>query len=513
MKDSASAGAAPPRHSSNGARPDPIGLPVTVLERRRQVLGDDHHSTLDSANNLAVALTAVGMVQIARDLGIGLVITVTSAATGVNNAQAAVLHSLYGVGTDLTITQPPRPGAGSGISFGFKQQIKQARTGQLAAGTKINDNELQNAEYGTLSSGQLAAVSRQQHVTAAAGALALSDITVTGTVPAITAGSGSFSSSFTTNTFTVDGVDVARSSPGPLGSASVTSGRAFDAADATANVALVDSGYATASMLKTGSTVDVGGTSFKVVGIVSVPIGGGAPDLYIPLARAQQTGATGTAKLNNEVNTIYVSADSASSIPAVQQELTKLLPTAAITDQNDLASQVTGSVGSAASLANNLGKWLSVAVLIAAFGLAILLTMSAVARRVREFGTLKALGWRGGRIVGQVVGESLVIGVVGAAGVALGYGGAALIDKLATRLSAIVGSSPPTTASGVAAKLTQQVGNSATHTVYVTLTAPVTLNAIGLAVVLALAGGLLAGAFGGWRAARLRPAAALRKVE
>jgi len=213
------------------------------------------------------------------------------------------------------------------------------------------------------------------------------------------------------------------------------------------------------------------------------------------------------------VNTIYVSADSASSIPAVQQELTKLLPTAAITDQNDLASQVTGSVGSAASLANNLGKWLSVAVLIAAFGLAILLTMSAVARRVREFGTLKALGWRGGRIVGQVVGESLVIGVVGAAGVALGYGGAALIDKLATRLSAIVGSSPPTTASGVAAKLTQQVGNSATHTVYVTLTAPVTLNAIGLAVVLALAGGLLAGAFGGWRAARLRPAAALRKVE
>jgi ABC-type antimicrobial peptide transport system permease subunit len=232
------------------------------------------------------------------------------------------------------------------------------------------------------------------------------------------------------------------------------------------------------------------------------------------LARAQQTGATGTAKLNNEVNTIYVSADSASSIPAVQQELTKLLPTAAITDQNDLASQVTGSVGSAASLANNLGKWLSVAVLVAAFGLAILLTMSAVARRVREFGTLKALGWRGGRIVGQVVGESLVIGVVGgAAGVALGYGGAALIDKLATRLSAIVGSSPPTTASGVAARLAQQVGSSATHTVYVTLTAPVTLNAIGLAVVLALAGGLLAGAFGGWRAARLRPAAALRKVE
>jgi len=448
-------------------------------------------------------------------LGIGLVITVTSAATGVQNAQAAVLHSLYGVGTDLTVTQPPKQGSGAGISFGFKQQIKQARSGQLAAGTKINDNELQNTQYGTLSTGQLATVSRQQHVTAAAGALALSDITVTGTVPAITAGSGSFSSSFTTNTFTVDGVDVARSSPGPLSSATVSAGRGLASADAAADVALADSGYATADKLKAGSTVDVGGTNFKIVGIVSVPQGSSPPDLYIPLAKAQQIGATGSARLTSEVNTIYVSADSAADIPAVQQELTKLLPSATVTDASDLASQVTGSVGSAASLADNLGKWLSVAVLVAAFGLAILLTMAAVARRVREFGTLKALGWRSGRIVGQVMGESLVIGVVGGtAGVALGYGGAALIDKLAPKLSAIVGaSSGPTAVSGVGGKLAQQISSAATHTVYVTLTAPVTLSVIGVAVLLAVAGGLLAGMFGGWRAARLRPAAALAKVE
>ena len=45
------------------------------------------------------------------------------------------------------------------------------------------------------------------------------------------------------------------------------------------------------------------------------------------------------------------------------------------------------------------------------------------------------------------------------------------------------------------------------------LTAPVTIDAVVLAVVLALAGGLIAGGFGGWRAARLRPAAALSRVE
>jgi ABC-type antimicrobial peptide transport system permease subunit len=49
--------------------------------------------------------------------------------------------------------------------------------------------------------------------------------------------------------------------------------------------------------------------------------------------------------------------------------------------------------------------------------------------------------------------------------------------------------------------------------VSVTLTAPVTTDLILLAVALAVAGGLIAGMFGGWRAARLRPAAALARVE
>jgi putative ABC transport system permease protein len=38
-------------------------------------------------------------------LGIALVITVSSASAGVKSAQRQVLHSLYGVGTDMTVTR------------------------------------------------------------------------------------------------------------------------------------------------------------------------------------------------------------------------------------------------------------------------------------------------------------------------------------------------------------------------------------------------------------------------
>ena len=45
-------------------------------------------------------------------LGVGLVITVTAASDGVSATQGTVLHSLYGVGTDVTVTQSPTAGSG-----------------------------------------------------------------------------------------------------------------------------------------------------------------------------------------------------------------------------------------------------------------------------------------------------------------------------------------------------------------------------------------------------------------
>ena len=72
------------------------------------------------------------------------------------------------------------------------------------------------------------------------------------------------------------------------------------------------------------------------------------------LARAQALGTSGpSGNLKNDVNTIYVTAASAADIPAVQKEIAALLPHATVTTASSLASQVTGSIASAAKLAND----------------------------------------------------------------------------------------------------------------------------------------------------------------
>jgi len=497
-------------------------------------------------------------------LGIGLVITVTAASAGVKNAQASVLHSLYGVGTDITVTKAPTASStGSGFGFGFRQAIGTGT--RPKAGSKIDDNTLtSDVTLSALGSSDVTNIGKMSDVAAAAGGLTLTDRTVSGTVPAINfngggggggfGGSGgsssgthnpsSFGANFNINSFVVNGVDIANGELGPLSTGKISSGRTFTTADASSDVALVDSSWATTNKLKVGDTIAVGNskaaaTNFKIVGIVTEPAGATPADVYIPLGVAQTL-----ANMKNDVNTIYVAATNGQDISSVASTISKTVPGSTVTDQNTLASQLTGSISSASSLANDLGKWLAIAVLVAAFLLASLLTISAVSRRIREFGTLKALGWKSRRIVGQVMGESIAIGIVGGAvGVGLGFLGASLVGKFTTPLTATLGSNTGSATPGGSRFFGGGTGGSgfagtggtggtggggtggtnpfrggfadatrAADTVAVHLTAPVTISVVVIAVGLAILGGLIAGGFGGWRAARLRPADALSKV-
>jgi len=463
-------------------------------------------------------------IAIGLAIGIGLVITVMGASSGVKAAQAKVLRALYGIGTDVTVTTKPTPPKGAQgsvpISSGKATPGGPGGNGSHAQAcingkcyTSGTIDTLDSGDYGPLSSTTIAKIAQLKHVSAAAGGLVLTDNRIV--LP-----TGSSSRLTPPTSVSVNGTDISHPKLGPLSNASLTMGRTFTAADKDAYVAVVDSNYATVHKLHVKDTVTLANKKFTIVGIVTQPQASSPPSVYIPLARAQALAsnpATGKS-MNNLVNTVYVTAASASDIGAVQKELAHLLPQATITSSSDLASEITGSAASAAKLAGALGRWLAVLVLIAAFAVASLLTMAAVARRVPEFGTLKALGWRSSRIVSQVLGESVATGIVGGlAGVGLGFAGVAIIDKIAPKLSASIpsanGGTGPTTHVAGGPGGASLVSPAATHTtIAVPMSASVTVGAIVLAVLLAVAGGLVAGSFGGWRAARLRPAAALARV-
>ncbi len=467
------------------------------------------------------------LVALGLAVGIGLVITVSAASSGVSAAQSQVLQSLYGVGTDITVTQAAERGAGGPGRFDFG-------AGDTTS-TNVTQDRLSVAPgTATIDESAIATVAGQAHVSAAAGSLSLNDVTVSGTFTppsqgATGPGQGQPGQGGNTNgtrpqidisSFSIIGVDVTDGSIGPLSAATLTEGRGFTADDASAPVALVSADYANEKDLTVGDTITITGTEVSVVGVVSTP-SGEATNVYLPLVEAQTL--SGNA---GKVTTIYVKATSANDVSAAQGEIQAALTGATVKTASDLADQVSGSLSSAAGLARNLGTWLSVAVLIAAFTMAALFTISSVSRRVREFGTLKALGWRGRRIVGQVVGESLVQGLAGGmAGVGLGYLGAYLVATFAPTLTATVAATGVPAggaggggpgggggAGGFAGGPGGALRNTA-EAIAVHLTAPVTFTAIALAVGLAVAGGLVAGGFGGWRAARLRPADALRRVE
>ena len=463
------AGYTPEGHARGGhLRDAPRGFPLFFLTYLRRELRRRMSQALLIAVGLAIA--------------VGLVVTVTAASAGVSNAQSTVLHSLYGIGTDITVTATaPAPRSGSS---GLGSNGQQA-------------NSLSVGDAGLLNASSVTSISHLRDVATAAGGLTLTDISFPSPSSGATSPAGALP---IPTTFSVDGVDLAHLSLGPFASAKIGTGRTFGASDLGSNVAVIDANYAESKGLIVGSTITIADTSFKIIGVVRQRQGGGgAANIYIPLERAQAlTQNQDFSTLTGKVDTIYVAATSASDVPALHSKIAKLLPSATLTTSSDLASEVSGSLTSAANLASDLGKWLSVAVLIAAFAVASLLTMAAVGRRVREFGTLKALGWRSRRIVAQIMGESAVIGVIGAAmGVALGFGGAAIVDAIAPRLTATVAQNPAS-------------GDSSTVGVH--LVAHVNTTAIALAVVLAIVGALIAGSLGGWRAARLRPADTMAKV-
>jgi ABC-type antimicrobial peptide transport system permease subunit len=468
-------------------------------------------------------LTALGLA-----IGVGFVVIVGALSRGLDDAQDAVLEPLTGVGTDLSVSRPlvvrgddDSVEGGSGdpftqLSDEEQRLLEQENENHDAAfnysdlgepGERFSEVSLLSSQL-SFPSAELTRIRGLDGAVDAAAGLSLRALRVEGVVPesgevANPHGSGG---GFEFSDLTISGVDVRMPRLAMVTPDQIVEGRYFSDTPAQARgEAVVDLAYARENGIAVGDATEPAGEgeAFEVVGLARAPLGGQASQAYVELGRLQAL-----ADRAGRVNVIRVRADSVGTVAGLAERIESQLVGAEVVTATDLADRVGGSLTDAENLSSTLGTALAIVALVAAFLIACLLTLSSIQKRTRELGTLKALGWRQRVVVRQVTGESLVHGALGGLlGAAIGVAGAAIIDAIGPTLDASV-EAESTAGFGTFGQGTINAGSTD-----VVLGAPVVSGLLLIAIGLALLGGLLAGAVGGLRAARLRPADALRSAE
>lgn len=215
----------------------------------------------------------------------------------------------------------------------------------------------------------------------------------------------------------------------------VLAGRTLEPDDKKA--ALLGRDLATGLRKKVGDDLDVEGERFRVVGTfeASTPMENGA--LVVPLAELQwMMGRPG------QVTALVVAADRAgdpAAIAALKRRIEAEVPGVTADDARDYVEQdMMIRLAKAMAWATSV-----IALVIGSVGLLNTMVM-AVFERTRELGVLRALGWRRRRVVALILGESLGLGLAGAAvGTALGSLGVRALAAVPSARGYIDPETPP----------------------------------------------------------------------
>mgnify|MGYP001822420626 CR=1 FL=1 len=221
--------------------------------------------------------------------------------------------------------------------------------------------------------------------------------------------------------------------------------------------------------LGVGDSLRLLDSQFRVSGIYETGVALEDAGLVMGLREAQSL----TGKLR-QVQFYLISLDDPKGAEEVQEELATAFP--------DLDFALTSELGETVSdfrvMQDMVAQLSFLAVFIGGLGMLNTMLMSVI-ERTREIGVLRSLGWRRRQVLGMILKESLLLGVVGGlCGIPIGLG-----------LGALMG------ASGV-------WGGA----LALTYTPPLFVQALAVATVAGVVGGL----YPAWRATRMRPVEALR---
>ena len=283
----------------------------------------------------------------------------------------------------------------------------------------------------------------------------------------------------------------------------ITAGRNLQAGDG--GVVVLQERVANYFGVGVGGTVSILGQNFNVVGIEGYdPVNETAA--YMSLTDAQ----TLTSNIGN-VTSYKVFVDNVNNVQSVATEkigvmypklsvsIAASLVDSVIQMQTQTSEELQMAQASMSQIQSTGTMEIAVVTLVVA-AIVLFIMLYTVRERTREIGTLKALGASSMAILGQFMLEGILLSLIaGIVGTVIGTVGATSLANLLLPHPTQAGNSTVSTA-GVS------IGSASSASISVTITPELVLLGLGVAVLLGALGSL----YPAWRAARTRPAEAMR---
>jgi len=286
----------------------------------------------------------------------------------------------------------------------------------------------------------------------------------------------------------------------PVLTTNITSGRNLQAGDS--NVVLLSENNSAYFDKTVGDTVTILGQDFTVVGIHGTNSVSDRLTLYMNLSDAQSlTNNTGyITSFRIFTTSSDVVSTVAGTISSMHSELTVSTPQERMTQLQQLQSSYTAALTSAENAINSTQTtaFEEIVVVVAATSLIVLFVMLYTVReRTKEIGTLKAIGFSNKTVMGQFMLEGILLSIIaGVVGIAIGVIAAPTISSLL--LPSVSGNLFGGTGAIIRAGAAQ------------TTTASVNIDLVLLAFGASIALGAIGSLYPAWRAAKIRPAEAMK---
>ena len=293
---------------------------------------------------------------------------------------------------------------------------------------------------------------------------------------------------------TIMGVDLSQPSLGPIKVKEWLAKGRFP--DREGEVVL-EKHYAKFHHAQPGDPITIGGRSFNIVGLLEIREGSqiASANIYLPLADTQTLLGNGA----GSVNLAYVQLKNPSLLNQTKTQIAQALPGVSVTSSDSFLELM----GGVSRISDQFSLVVSLVALGGAIFLIIKTMLSNLVERSREIGILKAVGWTGGDVQKQLMGEVFLQSILGGVvGILAGY----LISYLLGYLSIPV--STPWEVNLMPA-FAKEAG-AAAQTIRLPVSFSTGLTAASLA--LSLVAGGLASYFMGRRLTKMKPVDILRRL-